>query len=264
MILTKLKAAAAALVLGGVAAGAIVSAQPAGGGRAGPSEPATKAPRPGKAAARGGNFIVDWIPVDGLGGKKEITVDPTRHCTHVPWVSQKRDDRPNDGAVRVDLERGKIYKITAAGQAFMSDQTGVNADPYPGVVVVYPTDEEDCFAIRQTVLAPGKSVTFRSPWLIDPNSEVFVLAFFLDTYAGDPKRGSYTLTIEETGEPAEAKAADQLLREIRTGRPGDSASKRLYETLIDQARKADMEAPERTQDDARPDERARDRAKSSP
>ena len=28
------------------------------------------------------------------------------------------------------------------------------------------------------------------------------MAFFLDTWAGHPKRGSYTLTIEETGEQA--------------------------------------------------------------
>jgi hypothetical protein len=117
-------------------------------------------------------------------------------------VSQKRYDRPNDGAVRVDLEYGKFYKVTAAGEAFMSEQTGADADPFPGVVVIYPTDEEDGYAIRQIVLAPGKSITFRSPWLIAPNSDVFLMAFFLDTYAGDPKRGSYTLTIEETGEQA--------------------------------------------------------------
>jgi RNA polymerase sigma factor (sigma-70 family) len=190
-------------VPGSGAAGAVVSAQPPGGGRAEPSDSATKAPGPAKAgAARGGNFIVDWIPADGQGRKKEITVDPTRHCVHVPWVSQKRDDRPNDGAVRLDLGYGKYYKITAAGQAFMSDETGADADPFPGVAVVYPTDEEDGFAIRQIVLAPGKSVTFRSPWLIAPNSEVFLMAFFLDTYASNPKRGSYTLTIEETGEQA--------------------------------------------------------------
>ncbi len=117
-------------------------------------------------------------------------------------MSQKRDDRPNDGAVRVDLEYGKYYKVTAAGEAFMSEQTGADADPFPGVVVIYPTDEEDGYAIRQIVLAPGKSITFRSPWLIAPNTEIFLLTFFLDTYAGDPKRGSYTLTIEETGERA--------------------------------------------------------------
>ena len=43
MMLTKLKAAAAALVLGAIAAGAFVSAQPPGGGRAEPLEPARKA-----------------------------------------------------------------------------------------------------------------------------------------------------------------------------------------------------------------------------
>ena len=117
-------------------------------------------------------------------------------------MSLKRDDRPNDGAVRLDLERGKTYTVTASGEAFMSEQTGADADPFPGVVVLYPTDEEDCYAIRQIVLAPGKSITFRSPWLIDPNDDVYLMAFFLDTWPGDPKRGSYTLTIEETGEQA--------------------------------------------------------------
>jgi hypothetical protein len=186
------------------AAGAIESAQPPGGGRAEPSEPATKVQRPSRAVpVTGGNVIVDWIPADARGGKKEITVDPTRHCIHVPWMSQKRDDRPNDGAVRLDLERGQSYKITASGEAFMSEQTGADADPFPGVVVLYPTDEEDGYAYRQIVLAPGKSITFRSPWLISPNDDVFLLAFFLDTYTGHPKRGSYTLTIEETGERAE-------------------------------------------------------------
>jgi hypothetical protein len=111
-------------------------------------------------------------------------------------------DRPNDGAVRVDLERGKYYKVTAAGEAFMSEQTGADADPFPGVVVNYPTDEEDCYAVRQIVLAPGKSIAFRSPWCINPKDEVFLTAFFLDAWDGGPKRGRYTLTIEETGEQA--------------------------------------------------------------
>jgi hypothetical protein len=200
MMLTK-KVSAAAVVLGVVAAGAIVSAQQPKGERTEPAGPATTETRPPNAVpARGGNFSVDWIPADGQGGKKRITVDPTRHCIHLPGVSQKRDDRPNDGAVRVDLERGKYYKVTAAGEAFMSEQTGADADPFPGVVVMYPTDEEDCYAIRQIVLAPGKSITFRAPWLIAPNDEVFLMAFFLDTWAGDAKRGSYTLTIEETRE----------------------------------------------------------------
>jgi RNA polymerase sigma factor (sigma-70 family) len=203
MMLTTLKRCAAAVVLGVVVTGAAVSAQQQSGDRAAPSGPATTEPRPPEAVrAKGGNFIVDWTPADGQGGKKQITVDPTRHSIHLPRVSQTRDDRPNDGAVRVDLERGKYYKVAAAGEAFMSEQTGADADPFPGVVVNYPTDEEDCYAVRQIVLAPGKSITFRSPWCINPKDEVFLTAFFLDGWAGDSKRGSYTLTIEETGEQA--------------------------------------------------------------
>jgi RNA polymerase sigma factor (sigma-70 family) len=207
MMLTKLKAFAAALVLGVITAGAIVSAQPPGGGRAKPSEPARKAPRPPQpVAARGGNMIVDWIPADGKGGKKEITVDPTKHCIYMPGMkSLTADERPNDGVLRIDLERGKFYKVTAAGEAFMTDSTGNDADPFPGVVLFYGTDEEDGYAIRQIVLAPGKSVTFRSPWNIAPTggrSDVYMQAFFLGGSPDDPKRGSYTLTIEETGEQA--------------------------------------------------------------
>ncbi|MHC5540864.1 hypothetical protein ACYOEI_21795, partial [Singulisphaera rosea] len=203
-------------------AGAIVSAQQPEGGRSKPSGPATTETRPTRAVpANGGNFIVDWTPADGQGVRKQIIVDPTRNSLHLPWMSQKRDDRPNDGAVRVELERGKYYKVTATGEAFMSDQTGANADPYPGVVVIYPTDMEDCYAIRQIVLAPGKSITFRSPWLIAPNNDVFLLAFFLDTYTGSPKRGSYTLTIEETGDQANEETAGRAAQERTIKAPFD-------------------------------------------
>jgi RNA polymerase sigma factor (sigma-70 family) len=227
MMLTTLKVSTAAVLLGFVAAGAIVSAQQPKSERTEPSGSATRLPK--AVPAKGGNFIVDWNPADGQGRKKQITVDPTRHGIHLPWVSQKRDDRPNDGAVRVDLERGKYYKVTAAGEAFMSDHTGVDADPFPGVVVIYPTDEEDCFAIRQIVLAPGKSITFRSPWLIAPNNDVFLMASFLDTYASSPKRGSYTLTIEETSE----QAAHQ---NIRSRRLSDGINAEAELRLIERAR----------------------------
>jgi hypothetical protein len=49
-------------------------------------------------------------------------------------MSLKRDDRLNDYVVRLDLERGKIYTVSASGEAFMSEQTGVDADPSPGLV----------------------------------------------------------------------------------------------------------------------------------
>jgi RNA polymerase sigma factor (sigma-70 family) len=204
MMLTKLKAAAAALALGVITAGVIVSAQPPGGRRAQPPDPASKAPRPPQAvAARGGNLIVDWIPPDGKGGKKEFTVDPTKHCIYMPGIkSLTPDERPNDGLLIIGLERGKIYTVTAAGEAFMTDSTGNDADPFAGVVLFYGTDEEDGYACRQTVLAAGKSITFRSPWNIAPTpggTGVYLQAFFLDPAPDNPNRGSYTLTIEETG-----------------------------------------------------------------
>ena len=209
MMLTKLKAAAAAVVFGAVAAGAFVSAQQPGGGRPQPSDLATKSGRPQAVAARGGNMIVDWIPADGKGGKKEFTVDPTKHCIYMPGPkSLTPDERPNDGLLFIGLEHGKTYTVTAAGEAFMTDSTGNDADPFPGVVLFYGTDEEDGYASRQIVLAPGKSVTFRSPWNIAPTGgrfDVDLQAFFLDSAPNNPNRGSYTLTIEETGEQAAAE-----------------------------------------------------------
>jgi hypothetical protein len=119
------------------------------------------------------------------------------------WESLTPDQRPNDGILRFDLERGKTYSVTAAGEAFATDQTGPDADPFHGVVLVYPTDEEDGYCCREIVLAPGKSVTFRSPWNIAPTpgrTGVYLMAFFL---GGSPDaRGSYTLTIEETDQQA--------------------------------------------------------------
>jgi RNA polymerase sigma factor (sigma-70 family) len=269
MMLTKLKAAAAALVLGVITAGAIVSAQPTGGGRTEPLEPARKAPRPPQpVAARGGNMIVDWIPADGKGGKKEITVDPTKHCIYMPGMkSLTADERPNDGVLMISLERGKTYKVTAAGEAFMTDSTGNDADPFAGVVLFYGTDEEDCYAIRQTVLAPGKSVTFRSPWNIAPTpggSGVYLQAFFLDPAPNDPNRGSYTLTIEETGEQAAAEHTvkapfDGII--TNRGRPmiKHIYNRNLQSVNIDRSHTATDTAPP-----DHPDTKARDQAKPKP
>ncbi len=82
----------------------------------------------------------------------------------------------------------------------MSDHTGSDSDPFPGVVLHYGADAEDGYAIRQVVLAPGQSVTFKSPWRIDPQAEVELIAFFLDIWPASPNRGSYTLTVTQSGD----------------------------------------------------------------
>jgi hypothetical protein len=182
-------------------------------------------------------MIVDWFPVDGQGGKKEITVDPTRHCIHLSNMSLTGGERPNDGVVRLDLEKGKTYTVTASGEAFMTAATGVDADPFAGVVLFYGTDEEDGYAIRQTVLAPGKSVTFRSPWRIDPSAPVGLMAFFLDPAPGERKRGSYTLTITESGEHADSKPVAKGLR--RLGKRVDDAASQSSLLILKDAGESD-------------------------
>jgi multidrug efflux pump subunit AcrB len=77
---TKLKTLAAALMLGGIAAGAIVSAQPPDGGRSEPSDPTTKSGRTAKdVAAKKGHLMVDGVPADDRGGKQTAAV-PSRLC----------------------------------------------------------------------------------------------------------------------------------------------------------------------------------------
>jgi hypothetical protein len=84
----------------------------------------------------------------------------------------------------------------------MTSSTGPDADPFPGIVLINGTDDEDGYAIRQTVLAPGKSITFRTPWAINPEDEVYLIAFFLDHTPQTKKRGSYTLTVTADGKQA--------------------------------------------------------------
>jgi hypothetical protein len=117
----------------------------------------------------------------------------------------------------------------------MSASTGRDADSFPGVVLVYGTDEEDGYAIRQTVLAAGKSITFRTPWAINPDDEVFLMAFFLDVWPDTTKRGSYKLTVTDSKQcrreisqgwrgPRWRRCAPRWLRSV--GRPWHCASDR--------------------------------------
>ena len=201
MVLAKLKSAVTVVpIFGAIMAGAVLLAQPAGGRRQRPELPAATRPPSQDVSTPAGNWIVDWFPAERNAAKREVTVDAVRHCVHLANVSVKREFRPNDGVLRLDVEQGKTYKVTAAGEAFMSDHTGSDADPFPGVVLHYGADAEDGYAIRQVVLAPGQSVTFKSPWRIDPQAEVELIAFFLDIWPASPNRGSYTLTVTQSGD----------------------------------------------------------------
>ena len=138
MMLTKLKAAAAALVFGAVAAGAFVSAQQPGGGAPSRQTPRRSRGRPQAVAAGRGNLIVDWIPADGQGGKRRSPSTPGGTASTCRGGAWSGTTGQTTGPSFVDLERGKFYKITAAGEAFMNEQTGPDADPFPGVVLLLP------------------------------------------------------------------------------------------------------------------------------
>ena len=45
-----------------------------------------------------------------------------------------------------------------------------------------------------------------------PQDDVELIAFFLDRFPGDPKRGSYTPTITETGEHADSQRAQGIIK----------------------------------------------------
>jgi hypothetical protein len=120
----------------------------------------------------------------------DVTVDARRHCLYIG-----QPPASGQGALRIDLEKGVTYTVGAAGEAFMSEETGADADPFPGIVLYYSTDVEDGYAVRYTVLKPGDSVKFNTPSQISPKDEVFAIAFFLDAWSDSENRGSYTLTI---------------------------------------------------------------------
>ena len=116
----------------------------------------------------------------------------------------------------------------------MSKQTGIDADPSPCIVLLYSTDEEDCYAERQAIMSPGKSITFRSPWLIDPMDDVYLIAFFLDTWPGHRKRGSFTLTITEADENSGSKTqAKHVVRQNLKTFPEFHASRAGFEVIVE-------------------------------
>ena len=200
---------------------------PAARGRAprAAGRPADRTTRRKPASAKGATSSSTGSPPT-QGGKKEITVDPTRHCIHLPWESQKRDDRPNDGAVRVDLERGKYYKVTAAGEAFMSEADRRRRRPLPRRGRALPHRRGGL--LRHSPDRPGAGEVDHLPVPVahrphrrrHPDG---VLPRYL--WPGHPKRGSYTLTIEETGERANSKQTRNVVD-------------RLEELLISERREA--------------------------
>ena len=202
-MLTKLKASAAALVLGVVAAGAIVSAQPPGGGRAEPSDPATKSGRP-ESRPRQGRQPDRRLDPRRRPGRQEGDHRRPQAALHPPVVGEpeagrpaKRRGRPRRPGARQVLQdhrrrrglheradRRQCRPLPRRGGALPHRRAGLlrRAPDRPGAGEVDHLPVPVAHRPQRRRLPDG--VLHRCLW------------------AGHPKRGSYTLTIEETGEQA--------------------------------------------------------------
>jgi len=123
---------------------------------------------------------------------QDLVVDAVRNCVYygeAATLAQK--------AALLQLQPSATYQVTVSGEAFMSDQTGAQADPFPGVILGYITNEEDGFAMRYRVARPGDTFEFQTPAGPGSAYDFHLLAFFLDPYGNSisPNRGSYTVRV---------------------------------------------------------------------
>lgn len=121
---------------------------------------------------------------------EQHVVDADKNC-----VFMNRNVKLSERAVRVKLSMNTRYRVSLSGAAFFTDQTGPNADPMPGAVIFYPTNEQDGFAILYRLLKPGETIRFTTPNEEDHN--VFLMAFVMDYWDASPNRGKYILTVEK-------------------------------------------------------------------
>lgn len=68
-------------------------------------------------------------------------------------------------------------------------------------------------------MKPGESITFKSPWAISEDDEVYAMAFFIDAARGTAQHGSYTLTFTRSGQASLRGYHDILFDYIRLSTP---------------------------------------------
>ena len=134
----------------------------------------------------------------GAAFGETLIVDAQDHC-----VFMRERQRPEEYAATIRLKANTRYAVSVTGEAWMSDHTGSAADPFPGVTVVYSTNEQDGFADRMKVAKPGDRFSFTTPR--KGGVDIFLTAFFIDHWKETPNRGQYKLKIE--AQSARAKKA---------------------------------------------------------
>lgn len=122
-----------------------------------------------------------------------LFVDAQRHC-----IFKGVPQQPDQHAAKLMLQPRYHYKVTVSGEARLTPETAREADPHPGVVAFYCTNDEDGYATRYAALKPGDVLTFQSP--AGRATDRFLSAFFLDYWPESDNRGQYALSV--AGEPA--------------------------------------------------------------
>jgi hypothetical protein len=121
---------------------------------------------------------------------EQYRIDTNKNCLFL-----NKDASIQGKAVNVKLDMNTKYRITLSGEGFFSNQTGSKADPMPGVVLFYATNEQDGFATMYRVIKPGETIQFTTP--NEDNKNVFLLAFVMDYWHKSKNVGKYLLTVEK-------------------------------------------------------------------
>jgi hypothetical protein len=118
------------------------------------------------------------------------TVDAVKNC-----VFLNQTENIPQKAVKIKLETDTRYRLQLDGMAYYTQQNGKDADPMPGVVLFYPTNEQDGFASIYKVMVPGETIVFTTP--SEEPENVFLLAFVMDYWSGSANKGAFQLRVEK-------------------------------------------------------------------
>jgi|GEM_PF-1176905 hypothetical protein len=118
----------------------------------------------------------------------DVVVNAVENCIFMNQVQN-----PAEKAVQHPLKADSHYKIRIEGEAWLSDHRGDKADPVPGMILFYSTNEQDGYATQMKVLKPGDELVFETPK--KQSEDLFLSAFFIDYWPESQNRGSYTLKV---------------------------------------------------------------------
>lgn len=130
-----------------------------------------------------------------------LKVSANKNCLYFDQLGEFQNR-----AVRHQLKGNQTYRVTANGKAFLSTDGGRHADPMPGVVLFYCTNQQDGYATQTRLLKSEEKFTFTTPRK-NPEDN-FLSAFFVDYWSESKNKGHYQLRIEEITADSNSSPSD--------------------------------------------------------